>query len=360
MPRGSVLVDIAIDQGGCFETSKETTHTDPVYTVHDVVHYAVGNIPGAVPNTSTYGLTNATLPYVWRHRRSRGAGALSRHPELVGGVSVVGGALTNRRWPTASGASSWIRWWRSPVEPAMTDELGRQIDEFLAALAVERGFLAGDRRCLPQGPDPVPAASVGGSRPWPRSTSFVTSLSDLAPTTVARKVAALRGLPPLPRRRGAAGGRPVRSRRRPPRPDAIPKALDVDVHPAGDRTRTSDPGRGTGPGHARGAVRHRGACQRSGRARLGGSTSMRQPRSHRQGKQAADGSARGQAVETLSPAGWSGSSSDLPKDDAVFLNLRGRRLTRQTVFDIVKKRPRAGLDPSEVSPHVLGTAPPPT
>jgi alanine dehydrogenase len=96
MPRGSVLVDIAIDQGGCFETSKETTHTDPVYTVHDVVHYAVGNIPGAVPNTSTYGLTNATLMYVVALADLGVRAALSHHPELVGGVSVVNGALTNR------------------------------------------------------------------------------------------------------------------------------------------------------------------------------------------------------------------------------------------------------------------------
>ena len=96
MPRGSVLVDIAIDQGGCFETSRETTHTDPVYTVHDVVHYAVGNIPGAVPNTSTYGLTNATLMYAVALADLGVRAALSHHPELVGGVSVVNGALTNR------------------------------------------------------------------------------------------------------------------------------------------------------------------------------------------------------------------------------------------------------------------------
>ncbi|HVR31691.1 MAG TPA: alanine dehydrogenase [Acidimicrobiia bacterium] len=95
MPRGSVLVDIAIDQGGCFETSRETTHTDPVYTVHDVVHYAVGNIPGAVPNTSTYGLTNATLPYVVALADLGARAAADRHPELLGGVSVVSGALTN-------------------------------------------------------------------------------------------------------------------------------------------------------------------------------------------------------------------------------------------------------------------------
>ena len=59
-----MLVDISIDQGGCFETSHVTTHADPTYLVDDVVHYAVGNMPGAVPRTSTYALTNVTLPYV--------------------------------------------------------------------------------------------------------------------------------------------------------------------------------------------------------------------------------------------------------------------------------------------------------
>jgi alanine dehydrogenase len=96
MRRGSVLVDIAIDQGGCFETSHETTHTDPVFTKHDVVHYAVGNIPGAVPHTSTYALTNATLPYVLALADNGAIGAIDRHPELVGGVNIVGSHVTNQ------------------------------------------------------------------------------------------------------------------------------------------------------------------------------------------------------------------------------------------------------------------------
>ncbi|MGZ4804590.1 MAG: alanine dehydrogenase, partial [Acidimicrobiia bacterium] len=64
MKPGAVVVDVAVDQGGCIETTHETTHADPVYEMHGVIHYAVGNMPGAVPFTSTYGLTNATLPYV--------------------------------------------------------------------------------------------------------------------------------------------------------------------------------------------------------------------------------------------------------------------------------------------------------
>ncbi|HEY7704512.1 MAG TPA: alanine dehydrogenase [Acidimicrobiia bacterium] len=95
MRRGSVLVDVAIDQGGCFATSRETTHEDPVYLVHEVLHYAVGNIPGAVPHTSTYALTNATLPYVLALADRGVEGAMSRHPEMVSGLNVVGGAITH-------------------------------------------------------------------------------------------------------------------------------------------------------------------------------------------------------------------------------------------------------------------------
>lgn len=84
------MVDVAIDQGGCFETSRETTHTDPVYKIHDVVHYAVGNIPGAVPHTSTYALTNATLGYAVNLANHGVDGAIKAHPELELGVNVVG------------------------------------------------------------------------------------------------------------------------------------------------------------------------------------------------------------------------------------------------------------------------------
>lgn len=95
MKRGSVLVDVAIDQGGCFETSRETTHTDPVYMVHDVLHYAVGNIPGAVPHTSTYALTNATLRYAVTLADEGVRDAVKTHPELEAGVNVVGANVTH-------------------------------------------------------------------------------------------------------------------------------------------------------------------------------------------------------------------------------------------------------------------------
>jgi alanine dehydrogenase len=95
MRPGSVLVDISIDQGGCIATARETTHSDPVYEMHGVIHYAVGNIPGAVPNTATYALTNATLSYVVAVADGL-PNAIERHPELLGGVNVAGGAITNQ------------------------------------------------------------------------------------------------------------------------------------------------------------------------------------------------------------------------------------------------------------------------
>lgn len=94
MKPGSVVVDISIDQGGSIETAHETTHSDPVYSVGGVIHYAVGNIPGAVPNTATYALTNATLPYVVALADGMSQ-AVDQHPELLDGINVARGAVTN-------------------------------------------------------------------------------------------------------------------------------------------------------------------------------------------------------------------------------------------------------------------------
>jgi alanine dehydrogenase len=95
MKQGSVIVDMAVDQGGCIETTHETTHARPTYEVHDVIHFAVGNVPGAVPHTSTYALTNATLPYLVELAGLGVAGAVGRDPALAHGVTTVGGRLTN-------------------------------------------------------------------------------------------------------------------------------------------------------------------------------------------------------------------------------------------------------------------------
>jgi alanine dehydrogenase len=102
MQPGSVVVDISIDQGGCIETARETSHAEPTYDVDGVIHYAVGNIPGAVPNTSTYALTNATLPYVVS-LADGASSAVERYPELLGGYNVRGGKTVNEAVATSLG-----------------------------------------------------------------------------------------------------------------------------------------------------------------------------------------------------------------------------------------------------------------
>jgi len=95
MKPGSVLVDISIDQGGCFETSKATTHADPTFVVDGVIHYCVANMPGAVPRTSTFALTNATLPYVRALADLGWQAAFKRDPGLAAGLNVHAGEITH-------------------------------------------------------------------------------------------------------------------------------------------------------------------------------------------------------------------------------------------------------------------------
>ena len=102
MKPGSVLVDIAVDQGGCFEDTHATTHADPTYMVHDSVFYCVANMPGAVPNTSTYALTNATLPYAVALADKGWEQALRDDHSLALGLNTHAGSLTNE--PVARGA----------------------------------------------------------------------------------------------------------------------------------------------------------------------------------------------------------------------------------------------------------------
>jgi len=96
MKKGAVLVDVAIDQGGCFETSKPTTHSNPIYTVDGVVHYCVANMPGAVPKTSTMALTNATLPYAGQIANKGWKRAMKENREIGLGANVVKGKVTYR------------------------------------------------------------------------------------------------------------------------------------------------------------------------------------------------------------------------------------------------------------------------
>jgi alanine dehydrogenase len=110
MRPGSVVIDISIDQGGCIETSRMTTHSNPTYVEEDVVHYCVGNMPGAVPNTSTYALTNVTLPYGIAMAEKGLDDALREDPALALGLNTHGGSVTNRAVADAHG----IEW--TPVE----------------------------------------------------------------------------------------------------------------------------------------------------------------------------------------------------------------------------------------------------
>jgi alanine dehydrogenase len=106
MKPGSVLVDIAIDQGGCFEDSRPTTHAEPTFRVHNSVFYCVANMPGAVPNTSTYALTNATLPYVVELADKGWRPALAADPALALGLNTHEGQLTNAPVAAAHGYES--------------------------------------------------------------------------------------------------------------------------------------------------------------------------------------------------------------------------------------------------------------
>ncbi len=103
MKRGSVLVDIAIDQGGCFETSKATTHADPVYTIDGVIHYCVANMPGAVARTSAFALNNATLPFALKLANLGAEAAMAADPHLANGLNVSGGKIRHEAVAEALG-----------------------------------------------------------------------------------------------------------------------------------------------------------------------------------------------------------------------------------------------------------------
>ena len=95
MKRGAAIVDVAIDQGGCFETSRPTTHENPIYEVDGVMHYCVANMPGAVARTSTLGLSNATLPFLLALADKGWKGALNVDPHLRAGLNVHAGRISH-------------------------------------------------------------------------------------------------------------------------------------------------------------------------------------------------------------------------------------------------------------------------
>ena len=116
MKPGAVLVDIAIDQGGCFETSRATTHDDPIYEVDGVLHYCVANMPGAVPRTSTYALNNATLPFVLEIARKGPKEALNSNPHLARGLTVAEGHIAHEAVARDLGKPFILPDWFTPPE----------------------------------------------------------------------------------------------------------------------------------------------------------------------------------------------------------------------------------------------------
>ena len=116
---GAVLVDVAIDQGGCFETSRPTTHSDPIYEVDGIVHYCVANMPGAVPVTSTFALTNVTLPYIEAIADHGFREAVARDRALARGVNVVDGKLTYEAVADACGLDFTPLEQVLPLEPVL-------------------------------------------------------------------------------------------------------------------------------------------------------------------------------------------------------------------------------------------------
>ena len=106
MKPGSVVVDVSVDQGGCFETTRPTTHSDPVYQIDGVLHYCVPNMPGIVPRTATLALTNATLPFIVRLASAGVARAIRADPALAKGVNLVNGKITCKGVAEAHG----MRW----------------------------------------------------------------------------------------------------------------------------------------------------------------------------------------------------------------------------------------------------------
>ena len=114
MKPGSVLVDISIDQGGCFEDSRPTTHADPTYRVHNSMFYCVANMPGAVPHASTYALTNVTLPYAHELANRGWRDAMNADPALARGLNTYGGQVTHGPVAEAHGMP------HRPIEEVLT------------------------------------------------------------------------------------------------------------------------------------------------------------------------------------------------------------------------------------------------
>ena len=248
MQPGSVIVDIAIDQGGCVATSRMTTHSDPTFTVHGVVHYCVGNMPGAVPNTSTYALTNVTLPYALAIAEEGLEGAVRADPVLAGGVNVLGGSVTNEGVAEAHGLA------HVPLarpdrrgglrSAALADGLAVEAERYLGHLAVERGLsentLDAYRRDLRRYVGFLRTPGRGRPRARRRGSHPVASsrrsprpptAPDDAPyraTSVARTLSAVRSFHRFLLREGVTERDPAAAIPLPRLPRSLPRPLPVE------------------------------------------------------------------------------------------------------------------------------------
>ena len=255
MKPGSVLVDIAVDQGGCFEDTQPTTHADPTYMVHDSVFYCVANMPGAVPNTSTYALTNATLPYAVALADKGWQQALRDDHSLALGLNTHAGKLTNGPVAEAHGLDAVAleeaaRLGRdarreastgSTEPPQLDDRWCSAVRTYLDHLVVERGLadntLTSYRRDLRRYVEFLLDHDVDRARRrrrGRRSTEFLMALREgdadhppLSASSAGRTVVAVRGFHKFAVRDGLATHDPSAGVRPPAPAKRLPKALPL-------------------------------------------------------------------------------------------------------------------------------------
>ncbi len=235
MKSGSVLVDISIDQGGCFEDSHPTTHADPTYRVHDSVFYCVANMPGAVPHTSTYALTNVTLPYVVEIANRGWREALRRDPSFAPGLNAHEGSRD-----LCSGRGSARTAGLVPGGGAQLTTFARAIGRYLDHLAVERGLAEHTLQAYRRDLERYAATLTAAGRPEIEQVStkdvadFLAGLREgdethppLAASSAGRAVVAVRGLHAFAVAEGLTAVDPARAVRPPPPPRRLPKAISV-------------------------------------------------------------------------------------------------------------------------------------
>ena len=381
MKPGSVLVDIAIDQGGCFEDSRPTTHADPTYQVHNSVFYCVANMPGAVPNTSTYALTNATLPYAvelanqgWRdalagrprpgarpqHAR-RARHLRGRSPRRTGWQR----SPSRRRWPDQASDADRRRPASPPVERAV-DARGSTTSRRAGRVATTRSRPTGATCAVDDLPRVARASTARRTSGEGDVTDFLAPLreGDAAPAAgrVLGGAHAGRGarVAPVPRAGGRARRR-TRPRGGPPTPPArLPKAIPVD---AVERLLEA-----ASVGDTPGSLRDRallevlyGTGARISEAvgldvdDLGGGRRVSCGSAARAARSASCRSGR-YAVEALSayarpgPAGARRPGGGHP---ALFLNQRGGRLSRQSAWAVLRAGAERAHLAEHLSPHTL-------